>query len=353
MNKNLRVFIGISVIPLIFTIFLIHFFPITLADFKGNSIINNNSGDTRHLVNLSVKITKTNNISRSNYNIPIQDFNKIKIGMVKPTFTDAAYNNKFYSFYVKYTYVSTKINVTKDLNLLNSKISNRQSGTIHNVFAMIHLIKDIKAISNQTQVNVLTDTDVDKGKIFDNQHLNLFDILILGHQEYLTQKEYDNLKQFVSNGGKMFVLGTNVFYAEVKYFGNNNTISLVKGHGWAYNGKSAWKSIGERWKNETKDWVGSNYLCYLCIKTFRNNPFDYSPHEEQYITNPKDIILLNYNPIELPNAPKSNVAIAIYELNYGKGKVIAFGIYSDDIIQNVKFDKYFTDLLVKLSIHPG
>ncbi len=90
---------------------------------------------------------------------------------------------------------------------------------------------------------------------------------------------------------------------------------------------------------KTKPNIGSVIIIHaMSIKTFRNNPFDYSSHEEQYITNPKDIILLNYNPIELPNTPKSNVAIAAYELNYGKGKVTALGIYSDDILQNKKLD---------------
>jgi hypothetical protein len=143
---------------------------------------------------------------------------------------------------------------------------------------MVHLIRDIKSIAKQTQIKILTDTDIDRGKIFDNHSLNLFNILILGHQEYVTQKEYNNLKKFVSSGGKLIALDANIFYAEVKYFDNNNTISLVKGHGWAYNGQTAWKSIGERWENETKNWFGSNYLCYLCIKTFRSNHFDYLPH---------------------------------------------------------------------------
>jgi len=283
--------------------------------------------------------------SKLKYLIPANHFNQMKIGFVKPTFTDAAYNNKFYVFYVKYTHISSKANVTKDLGLLNSKLSNRQSGTIHNVFALVHLIRDIKAVSNRTQVNILTDTDVNNGKIFGKHQSNLYNVLVLGHQEYVTQKEYDNLKQFVSNGGTMILLDGNVFYAEVKYFGNNNTISLVKGHGWAYNGKTAWKSIAERWKSETQTWVGSNYLCYICIKTFRDNPFGYLPHEEQYITNPKDVILFNYNPVELPSAPKSNVAISMYGLNYGKGKVIAFGIYSDDIIQNESFNRIFTKII--------
>ena len=280
----------------------------------------------------------------SKSNTFVTPLDKLRIGFVEPTFTDAAYDHKFYVFYVKYAKDPSKTNITTNIGLLNSKLSLHQSGTIHNVFALIHLIHDIRKISNATHISILNDTDVNNGKIFNKHQVNLFDILVLGHQEYVTQKEYDNLKQFVTNGGSMILMDGNVFYAQVKYFGNNDTISLIKGHGWAFNGKTAWKSVGERWKSETQDWVGSNYLCYLCIKNFRNNPFNYLPHEEQYITNPKDVILINYNPVELPNAPKSNAAIAMYELNYGKGKVIAFGIYSDDVIQNAKLNSLFTQI---------
>jgi hypothetical protein len=45
-------------------------------------------------------------------------------------------------------------------------------------------------------------------------------------------------------------------------------ITLVKGHGWAYNGKSAWRSVAERWAKETSQWVGSNYHCFSCKITF-------------------------------------------------------------------------------------
>jgi len=266
--------------------------------------------------------------------------------LVKPIFTDAAYNNRFYVFYAKHAFLPPGVNITKDLYLLNSKVSELSNEYIHNVSALSHPSKVINGLSNPTLAKLINDVDVDKGKIFDNRYrLNLYDILIIGHQEYVTQKEYDNLKQFVSNGGILILLDSNVFYAEVNYFDNNNTISLVKGHDWAYNGKTAWKSVNERWKNETEQWVGSNYLCYRCVKEFKNNPFNYTSHEEQYITNPKDIILLNYNPILLPYMPKSNVAIATYELNYGKGKVISLGIYSDDIIHNANFVRFFINLL--------
>ena len=38
------------------------------------------------------------------------------------------------------------------------------------------------------------------------------------------------------------------------------------------------------------------------------------------------------------------------ELSYQKGKVIALGIYSDDIITNNKFDKYFDNLLLRYAL---
>ena len=194
--------------------------------------------------------------------------------------------------------------------------------------------------------------------------------IVIGHQEYVTQQEYDNLKHFVSSGGTMIILDGNIFYAEVKYNRNTHTVTLVKGHGWAFNGKSAWKSVSERWKEETSHWIGSNYLCFRCGITFSNNPFGYKQHEEQYITNPHDVILFNYgasmpmpmvknskqSPVILPSQQLSinreahidtKHIIATYELRYQKGKVIAFGIYADDIITSSKFDKYFDRLLLK------
>jgi hypothetical protein len=39
--------------------------------------------------------------------------------------------------------------------------------------------------------------------------------------------------------------------------------------------------------------------------------------------------------------------IATYKLNYQKGKVMVLGIYSDDVIFNSKFDKFFDGLLLQ------
>ena len=72
------------------------------------------------------------------------------------------------------------------------------------------------------------------------------------------------------------------------------------------------------------------------------------PHEEQYVTNPNDKIIFNFNPVESSNAPslKSKVSIDTYLLDYGRGKVISFGIYSDDVKQNSNFIKFFDNIFM-------
>jgi hypothetical protein len=284
-----------------------------------------------------------------------------RIALVEPTFTAAAYNNSFYVFYQKYSHVSANTNITNDLNLLSSKIIKYPTITpttnVHSAFAMLSLLKNFKLISPDSNITVLTDADVDNGSIFHNRggsvdtNSNAYDVVILGHQEYVTQREYNYLKDFVSNGGTMFLLDGNVFYAQVKFDHNTNTVTLIKGHGWAYNGKSAWKSIAERWAKETSEWVGSNYLCYSCDITFANDPWEYQHHEEQYITNHNDKILMNYNAALLHYPiPSLKPVIATYELNYQKGKVVSLGIYSDDIITNKRFDNYLDNLVLQYSV---
>jgi hypothetical protein len=316
------------------------------------TIVQNISASNPKGVRLRFKTPETNNTNISS----------LRIALVEPTFTAAAYNNSFYVFYQKYSYVPANTNITKDLNLLSSKVIKYPTITpttkVHSAFAMLSILKNFKLISPNSNVTVMTDSDVDNGSIFQNRggsidtNNNAYDVVILGHQEYVTQKEYDYLRKFVSNGGTMFLLDGNVFYAQVKFDHNTNIITLEKGHGWAFNGKSAWKSVSERWAKETSEWVGSNYLCYSCDITFANDPWEYQHHEEQYITNHNDKILMNYNASLLHYPiPSLRPVIATYELNYQKGKVISLGIYSDDIMMNERFDKYLDNLVLQYSVH--
>jgi hypothetical protein len=294
---------------------------------------------------------------------------KINIAFIKPSFTAAAYDNSFYDFYTLYKNTPAGKSVTTNLNLLTSKVSSQTTDSSSSALAMLYLSKNIKSLLPGSNTAILSDADADGGNIFTAKNKsNKYDILIIGHQEYVTQQEYDNLKRFVASGGTMIVLDGNIFYAEVKYDRNKETVTLVKGHGWAFNGMYALKSVAERWKDETSQWVGSNYLCYRCGITFDNDPFEYKQHEEQYITNHKDRILFNYNALmpkqlKLLSAPPSSSSsttttaaeqgkhiIATYELSYQRGKVIVIGIYSDDIITNSKFDKYFYTLLLRYAL---
>jgi len=293
-------------------------------------------------------------ISTPNNNSHTGEFGKgLKIAVVMPTFTAAAYNNAFYVFYNKYINITRGVNVTTDLDLLSSKVTNEPSLSASGP-AMLYLLGNLKWITPDSNIAFLTDQDVNAGSIFQANGSNGYDVLILGHQEYVTEKEYDNFKQFVGDGGTVIILDGNVFYVQVKYDNNKDIVTLVKGHSWAYNGKSAWRNVDERWKNETAQWVGSNYISG--ISKFANNPFDYLPHEEQYTTNPKDVILLNYNAKVPSNIARDisndtrGIVVATYELNYLKGKVIALGLYSDDIITNGSFDRYFDNLVLQYAI---
>ncbi len=281
----------------------------------------------------------------------------LSLAIINPIFTEAMYNKSFYDFIHSHEDAKKGQKITSNLSLLSSKISNELNKTRMISFLAEHL----KVSSPGSNITLMTDLDVHNGSIFNRSGLNKYDVLVLGHEEYVTQEEYANFKKFVANGGTMILLSSNAFMAEVRYDRNTEMVTLVKGHWWAFNGKFAWISVGERWKKENSDWMGSNYFCYLCKYRFDNNPFDYSPHEEDYITNPNAKILINYNASDLDHKGSRALAddvkkkfqsstdvkytIATYLLKYKKGEVIALGIYSDDLIGNDKF-MHFLDSLI-------
>jgi hypothetical protein len=137
----------------------------------------------------------------------------VRIAVVMPTFTAAAYDHSFYVFYNKYINVTRGVNITTDLNLLSNKVTNKPSLSASGI-AMLYLLGNLKWVRPEANIAFLTDQDVDEGSIFQVNGSNAYDVIILGHQEYVTQREYDNFKQFVGSGGTMIILDGNVFYAE-------------------------------------------------------------------------------------------------------------------------------------------
>src|SRR5579875_878528 len=147
-----------------------------------------------------------------------------KVAVVKPVFTTSAYMS-FYSFYRLYAQVPDNYTVKSDLNLLNTTAYDGW-GTSFALYSFI-----------------LTDIEVDKGGLFTENGSLRFGTVILGFEEYVTENEYLSLRNFVLDGGKLIILSGGNFLAEVKYGPATNTISLVKGHGWYFNGTEAIKSV--------------------------------------------------------------------------------------------------------------
>ena len=295
-----------------------------------------------------------------------------RIAFIDNTFTESAYGDQgFYAFYGKYGFPPFGKVITTDLDMLTTKIqpfliNESNSVRMSNLTALIPQDADeqkfwlpfterVEKIATNARITVLRDQDVDDGLIFRPDGSNVYDLLILFHDEYTTQKGYDNFRRFVSNGGTMIFIDSNVFYAEVKYNRDKQTISLVKGHDWEFDGKSAKRSVEERWFNETKDWVGSNFLVTdISSKiSFANNPFNYTHFEENFLNNPNAHIVLDYK-IKFPKdylnsgenkfpsgKKEGDIIVATYELNYGKGQVLVFGLYGQNLSNNEPFLNYF------------
>lgn len=274
----------------------------------------------------------------------------------------AAVYNSFYMFYNLYSHTLAGKNVTRHLDLLSHRVTNQKLTSSSSLVSSspistaslksaTYVINHLKWLMPHSNVTTLTDIQADNNNslFMSNGKTNKYDMIILGHQEYVTQQEYDNLRKFVANGGTLFILDPNIFYGQVSYDRKNQMMTLVKGHSWAFNGRSAWKSITERWKDETSQWVGSNYLS-VNATIFTNNPFEYSHHEEQHITNSNDKVLLDYNASVTKPISKTAISkpvVASYELSYKNGKVVVLGIYSDDVITKGRFNQFLDILLLK------
>ena len=283
------------------------------------------------------------------------------VAFVEPTFTYAAYRaGSFYNFYQKYSGKDpNNKTITADLDLLeNRPIPHGPFPYFaHPSYSDIPYIDYFNIVFDHVKkkdpsVAHLTDVDVDQGKIFQPDGKNAYDVLFLFHNEYETQAEYNNLRQFVSNGGTIVFTEANVFFAEVSYNKTYDSITLVKGHYWKLDSNGATPSVSERWLNESGEWMGSNFFdvdSNLKVK-FGNNPFNYTHSEEQYVTNPKAKIMIDYKAYDIPNKDFQNATVATYEMNYGKGRVINLGIWGHIVENNQAFLKYLDNVIIPLAL---
>jgi hypothetical protein len=301
--------------------------------------------------------------SRELSNINLVRAEKVpRIAFVEPTFTYAAYqNNSFYNFYTKYNPITpVGASVTADLQLIKNVtiphgpiiLHNDKPGTKPGIPYYLYaenLKERIRHVFPAISIINLRDEDIDGGKIFAPNGTNLFDVLFLTHEEYATARTYFNFKTFVNNGGTIVFTDSNILYAEISYDNKTGTISLVKGHRWEFDGDSARKSVNERWANESREWIGSNFLLAWKELHFKDNPFNYKKTEEVNITNSRATILHDFMVFD-PNDSLFKGKVASYEMTYGKGKVIHTGIFGHTLYDNPVFMNFFEYVIVPHSL---
>src|SRR5215208_6436533 len=305
----------------------------------------------------------------------------LRVAFVKPSFTFAAYQlNGFYNFYDKDHDQAEEetTNVTTDLNLLTVRVPDgpylhynddpfdrpRIPSQQQYYDTLRELVEEKTSQNLAIDIADITDKEVHEGSIFDSAGNNVYDVLFLFHQEYVTQAEYDNLWKFVvQNGGTIVFNDANIFTVEVKYDSATDTVTLVRGHGWAYDGNSAWRAENERWLNENQQWVGSNFIEIPANEnvTFSNNPFNYDHSEEQIVTNPNAMIIFDFGVMEQTSYEIGEEIdneqhflgfgkVAVYEMVSGKGKVINIGIYAHKLEDNEAFLDFYEEEILSRAL---
>ena len=306
--------------------------------------------------------------------------NNLRVALIKPVLTTTPYskvtNGSFYAFYAKEKGVTT--NVTTDLNLLSTNVS---SGYRYNQgwglsYGEYQFFTSQAAVNCGLQVGknvqILTDMDVANGALFDSQNASRFDVVVLPFSEYVEASEYIAYENFVAGGGTLLMMAHSLEYP-VTYNATTHVETFVYGHGWAFNGKYAYPiacgAITDAscpWAKNSTDWIGST-SCLSCSRTYRlyrngwafvgNNgsvvntgsPIgkaiskefggkifrSYVSHEENTITNMSGTSIVSV----LLNA--STNLIASYTRQFGKGTVVNFGLFGDDIIRTDPSAQYF------------
>ncbi len=289
-----------------------------------------------------------------------------RIAVVKPIFSATAYSNAFYTFYSKYSAVPVGEYVTTDLNLLNRTVvdewgwSERLGAWFESDTARaLHLV-----LGNT--VTVINEIDVDQGGLFHDGE-RVYDVVILGFTEYVTEREYLYYKQFVASGGTLIIMDACTFLAEVTY--SNGYLSLTKGHRWEFNGTHAWKSVRHRWYEDNMNWVGSNLWKYwagnhyngitvnttnvlsdFIRSTLGENIYSsYRGHEENLLQNQTETDVIGYwnfvNASEIPEYP-----VAAYMHKYRDGVVIHTGIMASDVISSDEFFSVFLAASIRFGL---
>ena len=240
------------------------------------------------------------------------------IAFVKPVFTTSAYANAFYLYYQNTSldpkkYLITTVKYTWD--------DQRDTQIIAGILSAGYP-------SNRT--TVITDIDIHNNDLYYANGSLKYAVLVFFHSEYVTIQEYEDTYTFIARGGNVLLLDGNAFYAIVAYHATSNTIMLVHGHGYTFNGSTVTTIPARNFYLDksfinTTNWIGSTYSYYnfdnainASIVTTTTNP------------NPISVELVRNNITGLANA-------RVYRPLYGyyyTGEADALTSSNADIIAN-------------------
>lgn len=287
-----------------------------------------------------------------------------RVAVVKPVFTATAYAS-FYHFYAVHRGTLKSQVVTADVGFLDHVVVDGWgwSEGLHK-FVTSQTAIDDGLVFGKT-LTELTDVSVHEGGLFDTNGSNKFDIVILGFTEYVTVQQYYAYKHFVATGGQLVLLDATNFLAEVKYDAHTQHVSLVKGHGWIFDGQKAMRDVFDRWSSENTNWVASTF-CFSGQQQYKgalvqgNHTISqelrqeygprvftsYAGHEENSVTNMTGTeIIARWTPSgpNSSNTTTSQNLVAAYLHHYRLGIVIHVGVMSSDVIA---YDKSVQSFLI-------
>jgi hypothetical protein len=284
------------------------------------------------------------------------------IAIVRPIFTSTPYSQyayaSFYGFYKKYLHVAG--NITTDLDWLNTSIRSGigyNSGWGHSGAFYTFLTSTAAencGISLGKNLFVVDDIQVDRGALLNPDGSPRYSAVVIGHEEYVTQAEFDQFRRYVAAGGRLIAMSSNMFYVKITFNPRTSFETFVVGHGYAYNGHSAWHSGFWPFNKSLSGWFGSTYCCFHRL-TFSGGAVkaaypigqrllayfggmmgsSYVSHEENAVSN------WTQTAVVATFANKSGLVVASYVHRYGKGAVFCYCIFGEDTINNDPPTEYF------------
>lgn len=142
--------------------------------------------------------------------------------VVYPILTGYAYTK--HGFYEYYNNICDEKCLTVPIFINATKLLKTDIGTTYWIHPQEETSNSAYRILTQLNYHFITDIDIDRNpKILDR-----YNKIILLHNEYITEKEFNAIK----NHQNVMYLYANAIYAQVSLDYNNSTMTLIRGHGY-------------------------------------------------------------------------------------------------------------------------